>query len=82
MDLQGVDGCCVQTIDIMETLEGIDQQQFELCFAEETFVTRDTSGEIVELFAGGAATTLTYETAKKYAELVLKYRLSEGLEIY
>ena len=80
--MKSFDECIIQTIEIMESLEGINEEMFTQTFAEETFTTRDTSGRTLELVTGGSSIMLTYRNAPEYAKLVEQIRLNEGQVIY
>jgi hypothetical protein len=83
-DLKGVDECCYQMLDILRNLEaqGITEDTFSYAFENETFTTQDSSGNIVELKENGKEIPVVFGNAKEYANLIEKFRLSEGEFIY
>lgn len=56
---------------------GVTEEDFEYVF-DETFVTHDSAGRVVELVPGGAQKQLTYAEAPHFAELVENFRLHES----
>jgi hypothetical protein len=48
----------------------------------ETFTTNDSSQRSVELIENGSDIPVTYQNAREYADLVERFRLTEGEEQY
>jgi hypothetical protein len=78
-DLVAVDQFCGQSLDGMRQAEanGVTRDNFSEIFFE-TFTTTLSDGSEVELVAGGAQTTVTFENRLQYAALVEQVRLNES----
>eukprot|EP00658_Telonema_sp_P-2_P021694 TRINITY_DN18650_c0_g1_i1.p1 TRINITY_DN18650_c0_g1~~TRINITY_DN18650_c0_g1_i1.p1 ORF type:complete len:349 (+),score=105.86 TRINITY_DN18650_c0_g1_i1:128-1174(+) len=80
-DLRGVDLCVAQALDTLYDLEGhgVTREVFTDYF-DETFVTRNSAGDTVELCGGGAARAVTYENHVEFADAMERYRLQEATQ--
>ncbi|CAG9327548.1 unnamed protein product [Blepharisma stoltei] len=82
-DLRGIDVCTVQILEILRNPEENQLTPETFAYAyDEKFATKDSSGREVELIPNGKEISVTYETAKEYADLIEKFRLSEGAKAY
>merc|ERR1719498_1370965 len=79
-DLRGIDLCITQALDTLWNLDahGVTEEVFSDYFAD-TFVTRDSSGQQVELREGGAHIQVTYDERFEFAKAIEKCRLEEAL---
>jgi len=78
-DLHYVDQSIEESMKALRDLDaiGVSEEDFEYVF-DETFVTHDSAGRVVELVPGGAQKQLTYAEAPHFAELVENFRLHES----
>ncbi|XP_053738800.1 E3 ubiquitin-protein ligase HECTD3 [Synchiropus splendidus] len=75
-DFPAVDSVLVNLLDAMENM---DQNTFELRFGEElVYTTLLSDGQMVELIPGGSSVTVGYEDRKEFIRLVQKARLEES----
>jgi hypothetical protein len=81
-DLACVDVAAAESVSSLSNIEalGIAPDEFEMCFGEMYFVYRNSAKIEVPLMENGAETCVTYETTKKFADLVLRMRLHEAQE--
>jgi len=81
-DLQREDFAAATTVEYFKNLEehGVTSDNFEDCFGEMRFVFDNSAGMEVPLGKRGAAKSVTFKNAKKFAELVLSMRLNEAAE--
>jgi len=73
-DLECVDKLCLQACQGLLTL---DPASFESA-VEETFTTRLSDGNEVELKPGGKSCPVTADNAREFVDLVIRTRLAEG----
>lgn len=72
-------GESVRQLGNIEAL-GVSAADFDLCFGEMFFVYSNSARIEVPLVEGGSQTRVTFESAKRFAELVQDMRLHEAAE--
>ncbi|XP_074764240.1 E3 ubiquitin-protein ligase HECTD3-like isoform X3 [Athene noctua] len=70
-----------ELVNLLEVLEGVDREGFELMFGKEvTYTTVRSDQRMVELIPGGSSIVVRYEDRKEFIRLVQKARLEESKE--
>ena len=80
-DLRETDLCVAQAIDTLNDLEanGVTREVFTDYF-NDFFVTRDSSGQTVELCDGGSSRAVNYDNRLEFSEAIERCRLLESSE--
>lgn len=76
-DLESVD---TDFMVLLKSIKSFDEEEAEESFYDTfglTFSITDLAGNENELIPGGADTLVTYETAEKWCELALEFKLNE-----
>ncbi|XP_053929593.1 E3 ubiquitin-protein ligase HECTD3 [Cuculus canorus] len=70
-----------ELVKLLEVLEGVDREAFEVMFGRElTYTTVLSDQHMVELIPNGSSTVVRYEDRKEFIRLVQKARLEESKE--
>lgn len=77
-DLNGIDAYSCQVLADLKTNGETAPAEFFDAAVDETFQTRLTNGQTVDLCEDGAAKAVTHENHKEFIELVTKARLGES----
>ncbi|NXY50964.1 HECD3 ligase, partial [Ceuthmochares aereus] len=71
----------LELVKLLEVLEGVDREAFEVMFGRElTYTTVLSDQRVVELIPNGSSTVVRYEDRKEFIRLVQKARLEESKE--
>ena len=62
----------------MDTLEGLDEESFDVHFSERTWSVTLSDGSNFELRDNGASESVRYEDRLEYAKLAKQARMSES----
>lgn len=77
-DLKGMDAYCVQTlIELKKQSAKLSAEEFS-AGCEETFVTRLSNGDEVELCDGGRDRPVTKDNVQEFIDLILDARIHES----
>lgn len=77
-DLKGVDAYCTQTlIELQKQAKKLKDEEFA-AGCDETFVTRISNGEEVELCKGGRDKKVTRDNVEEFINLIIEARINEN----